>query len=180
LPYETSTALDIFIWYSLFQKDGVDAGNYAIASDGSYAAWAGGFHVFNSIFENSAVDDISIGNTTYFKFRNNYSIGSNQFIFAIGSSNIANITVEGNTILDTSSSTSIDVTDLGPVILLDNTIRSKAGVTSGPVVNMANWEPSDLFSMEHLHRFVADLCERTLPFCRGSGRRSQHDQSSGA
>jgi hypothetical protein len=73
-------ALDIFIWYSLFQNDGVGAGNYAIASDGSYAAWAGGFHVFNSIFENSAVDHIS-------------------------------------------------------------------GVTSGPVVNVANWEPSDLFSM---------------------------------
>src|SRR5271169_3199042 len=62
-------------------------------------------------------------------------------------SNVANITVEGNTILDTTSSASIDVRDLGPVILLDNTIRSKAGVTSGPVVNVANWEPSDLFSM---------------------------------
>ena len=60
---------------------------------------------------------------------------------------MANITVEGNTILDTTNPVSIGVGNLGPVILLDNTIRSKAEVTSGPVVDVANWEPSDLFSM---------------------------------
>jgi Pectate lyase superfamily protein len=136
---ENFNALDMFIWYSLFQNDAEGVSNQP---------GAGNFHVFNSIFEGSTTADITIGNTGGFNFRNNYSIGSNQFIGpSIGTSNPATITVEGNTILDTANPRSIAVGNLGPVVLIDNTIRSLASVITGPVVAVANWNPSDLFSM---------------------------------
>lgn len=132
-------AADMFIWYSLFQNDALGVTNQP---------GAGNFHVYNSVFEGSTTADITIGNTGVFNFRNNYSLGSGQFIGpSIGTSNPANITVQGNTILDTKNPLSIGIGNLGPVVLLDNTIRSLASVTSGPVVKVANWNPSDLFSM---------------------------------
>ena len=136
---ENFNALDMFIWYSLFQNDAEGVSNQP---------GAGNFHVFNSIFEDSTTADITIGNTGGFNFRDNYSIGSHQFIGpSIGTSNPATITVEGNTILDTTNPQSIVVGNLGPVVLIDNTIRSLASVLTGPVVTVANWNPSDLFSM---------------------------------
>ncbi len=63
-------ALDMFIWYSLFQNNAEGVTN---------ALGAGNFHVYNSIFQGSTTADISIGNTGVFNFRNNYSIGSKRF-----------------------------------------------------------------------------------------------------
>jgi hypothetical protein len=132
-------ALDMFIWYAFFQSNGVGVTN---------TPGAGNFHVYNSIFQGSKKADLTIGNTGAFNFRNNYSVGSNQFIGPrIGTANPANITVEGNTILDTAQTQSIAVGNLGPVVLLDNVIRSRSGVASGPAVMVANWNPSGLFSM---------------------------------
>jgi hypothetical protein len=131
--------LDMFIWYSFFQNNAESVTNQP---------GAGNFHVYNSIFQGSTTADLTIGNTGLFNFRNNYSVGSNQFIGpSIGTANPANITVQGNTILDTTQTRSIAVGNLGPVILLDNVIRSRPGATSGPAVVVANWNPSDLFSM---------------------------------
>ncbi len=163
-------ALDMFIWYSLFQNNAEGVTNQP---------GAGNFHVYNSIFEDSTTADITIGNTGVFNFRNNYSIGSNHFIGpSIGTSNPANITVEGNTILDTTSPASIALGNLGPVVLVDNTVRSLASVTSGPVVQVANWNPSDLFSMGNTFTVLdADLRQRTLPLGSRSGRRPNHGQS---
>jgi hypothetical protein len=132
-------ALDMFIWYSLFQNDADGVTN----NQG-----AGNFHVYDSVFENSTLADLEIGNTGVFNFRGNYSIGSNWFFVCAGATNNpANITVEGNTILDTIKPESIVACELGPVILLDNTIRSLASVTSGPVVSVSSFNAADLFSM---------------------------------
>jgi hypothetical protein len=132
-------ALDMFVWYSLFQNDAEGITNQP---------GAGNFHVYDSIFENSTTADISIGNTGVFNFRNNYSIGSNQFIGpSEGTANPANITVQDNTILDTKNAASIAVGNLGPLVLIDNTIRSLASVTSGPVAWVSGFAPGDLFSI---------------------------------
>jgi hypothetical protein len=131
-------ALDVFIWYSLFQNNNEGVSN---------SPGAGNFHVYNSVFQNSTSSDITIGNTGVFNFRNNYTTASKHFLYADATNNPANIFIAGNTILDTANPTSIAVADLGPVILLDNTIRSLATVTSGPVVRAAGWSPTDLFSM---------------------------------
>jgi Pectate lyase superfamily protein len=137
-------ALDMFIWDSLFQNNAQGVTNRL--------SGAGNFHVYNSIFQGSTQADIEIGNTGTFNFHNNYSTGSYQFLVAGNTNNPANITIEGNTILDTTAPQSgytqtIYVGNLGPVVLLDNTIRSLASVTKGPVVQAAGWSPTDLFSM---------------------------------
>jgi len=131
-------ALDIFVWYSAFRNNDKGVAN---------TCGAGNFHVYNSMFASSAVADIAIGNTGVFNFQNNYSTGSNQFINAAGTANPANITVQGNVILDTTDSLSIDVQNFGPVVLIDNTIRSLASVTSGPIVSVTAGNHADLFSI---------------------------------
>ncbi len=131
-------ALDMFIWDSLFKDNAVGVTN---------SPGAGNFHIYESIFENSTSSDIVIGNTGTFNFRDNFSIGSAQFIVAGGTNNPANITIERNTILDTRNAASISVRNLGPVVLLDNIIRSSADAGTGPVVVAAGFLRTDLFSM---------------------------------
>ena len=132
-------ALDMFIWYSLFKNNGYAATN-------TYGA--GNFNVFNSILENSAKADFGIGNAGVFNFRNNYSIGSKQFLCCGGAATAYNITVEGNTILDTTSPLSIGFTGFGPLLLIDNIIRSLSSVTTGPVVQLqCCYSFTDLFAM---------------------------------
>jgi hypothetical protein len=134
---KNANALDLFIWYSLFQNNAVGATNYP---------GAGIFEIYNSIFRGSTTADISNGNTGHFNFRNNYSIGSNRFVSSGGTCAPDLVTIQGNTILDTTNAQSIFQQDLGPVILLDNIIRSAVGVTTGPVVRVGNCF-GDLFSM---------------------------------
>jgi hypothetical protein len=134
---KNANALDLFIWYSHFQNNYVGATN---------TPGAGIFEIYNNIFENSTYADISTGNTGYFNFYNNYSIGSNRFISSGGTCAPDLITIQGNTILDTTDSKSIFQADLGPVILLDNIVRSSATNTTGPVVAIGTCF-SDSFSM---------------------------------
>jgi hypothetical protein len=130
-------ALDMFIWYSLFQNNAVGVTN---------SPGAGNFHVYNSVFQGSTTADISYGNTGVFNFRNNYSTGSKRFVSAGGSCAEDNVTIQGNTVLDTIDPVSIYQGDLGPVLLIDNIVRSAAAVTTGPVVQVGSCS-SDLFSM---------------------------------
>jgi hypothetical protein len=148
-------ALDLWIWYSLFQNNAEGVTN---------SPGAGNFHVYNSIFENSTTADIVYGNTGVFNFRNNYSIGSNAFVIAGGTNSPDNVTIEGNTILDTAQALSVRQQDMGPVVFIDNIVRTlptaspvpigqsyNATATSGPVVvvgsNNYPTPQSDLFSM---------------------------------
>jgi hypothetical protein len=106
---------------------------------------AGGFHVFNSLFQNNSVGDVGIGNTTTFSFVGNYSSGSAQFLVGGGSnSSVANILMANNTIVDTTQNTAIDVSPVGPLTLVNNLIKNAGGT---PVVNVRGNIASDLLSV---------------------------------
>jgi Pectate lyase superfamily protein len=118
-------ALDIWVRYSTFDDNAV-----GISNDPG----AGNFHAYNNIFRHSKITDVKIGNTGGFSFRGNYSIGSKAFITAGGSNNPATMTIQGNTILDTTNPYSIDIGNQGPVLMYDNVFRSlKAGQWGGAV-----------------------------------------------
>src|SRR5262249_788726 len=70
------------------------------------------------------VADIKIGNTGVLSFRGNYSIGSKAFINTGSTSNPANMTLQGNTVLDTTDISSMVIKNQGPVLMYDNVIRS--------------------------------------------------------
>ena len=105
-------------------------GNWVGNPDGStYINGAGNVGVYNSIFHNSTVADISLGNTGPFAIRDNYSIGSGRFITGGANNSAANTILQGNTILDTTDPASIVGGNAGPYVMLDNVIRSKSTVT---------------------------------------------------
>jgi hypothetical protein len=146
-------ALDMWIWHSLFQNNVVGVTN---------AQGAGNYHVYNSIFQGSTYSDIEYQNTGVFNFDNNYSIGSKTFITAGGTCGPDLVTIRGNTILDTTNPTSIRQADLGPVVLLDNVIRSAATVTAGPIA-WVGYCSGDLFSMGNTFTAGTGQCTSTSP-----------------
>ncbi len=131
-------ALDWFIWYSLFQDCNIGVTN---------EPGAGNFHVFESVFLNSQTADVLIKNTVYFSIRNNFSFNSKAFFIAnfVGM-NGALTTIQGNTIIDTIDTTAIDIQNFGPILVLDNTIRSRQGA-QGPVAKYRTFAPEDLLSV---------------------------------
>jgi len=122
-------SLDWWMWYCLFEDCCVGATN-------SYGA--GNFHVYTSTFRRSTEADITIGNTGYFSFRHNTSVGSKAFFVAAGIGAGAQLTFQDNQIIDPADAQAIRVGNLGPVFLLDNTIASRAAVTEGPVATGPN------------------------------------------
>ena len=98
---------------------------------------AGHFHVYRSLFRGSTEADMSIGNTEYFGIRGNTSVGSKAFFVAGGIGAGAQITFQGNTVLDTKDAAAIRIGNLGPIVLMDNVIRSRAGEEKGPAVVLA-------------------------------------------
>ncbi|MCY2993610.1 MAG: glycosyl hydrolase family 28-related protein [Planctomycetota bacterium] len=117
-------SLDWWMWHCLFEDCRVGATN-------SYGA--GNFHVYKSVFRRSTEADITIGNTGYFSFRHNTSVGSKAFFVAAGIGAGAQLTFQDNQIIDPADTQAIRVGNLGPVFLLDNTIASRGEVTEGPV-----------------------------------------------
>ena len=164
-------ALDMWIWYSLFQNNAVGVTNWS---------GAGNFHVYNSIFQGSTTADIGYGNTGVFNFRNNYSIGSNAFVSAGGTGAPDNVTIQGNTILDTKQALSVWQNDPGPVVFIDNIVRTSptaspvsigngvsATAASGPAVVVGNnnfpLPAADLFSMGNTFTLGSGSCTLTSP-----------------
>jgi hypothetical protein len=112
-------ALDIWVWYSVFQDCYVGVTN---------TAGAGNFKVYGCIFRNSSLSDITIGNTGEFSFRDNTSTNSNAFLLAQFSGNPATISIQGNLIIDPIGGRSpIELRNQGPVTFMDNIIRSRTG-----------------------------------------------------
>ncbi|MEI6946634.1 glycosyl hydrolase family 28-related protein [Paraflavisolibacter sp. H34] len=131
-------ALDIWVWYCVFQDCTIGVTN---------VYGAGAFRVYRSLFRNSKDSDIKITNTGEFSFRDNTSINSNAFFRTGLTGNPACVTIQGNTILDPVGTVSpIEIRNQGPVLLLDNTIRSRVGFAL-PVVNFNISPSSDLFAM---------------------------------
>ena len=131
-------ALDLYVWYATFEDC-----NKGITNNPG----AGNYRVYNSLFRNSTVTDLEIVNTGGFSARNNTSIGSNAFLTAGGTSNAAELNVQGNTIIDPKSTTAIAIGNQGPLLLLDNVFRSKAGQTQGPVVYHASFVNQDTIAI---------------------------------
>jgi hypothetical protein len=98
---------------------------------------AGHFHVYRSLFRGSTEADMSIGNTEYFGIRGNLSVGSKAFFVAGGIGAGAQITFQGNIILDSTDTAAIRIGNLGPVVLMDNVIKSRADAPKGPAVVFA-------------------------------------------
>ncbi len=167
-------ALDMWVWYSTFQNNFAGVGNYIPGG----ANGGGAFQVYNSVFQNTTTADITYANTGVFNIRNNYSIGSNTFINDLGTGGTGaedTSVIQGNTVLDTGLTQSIHQADEGPMILLDNVIRSKSGGTftpspctelgrragTCPVVMVGDYnsaEANDLFSMGNTFTLGSGSC----------------------
>ncbi len=131
ISIENFNALDWFVWYSLFEDCQVGVTN-------TYGA--GHYHVYNSVFRRSKVADFTMGNLGYFSLRGNYSTGSKCFLTASQFSAGALCTIQGNTILNTTDAAAIQYHNLGPMLLIDNTIISNP-VAAGPAMAMTNSIP---------------------------------------
>jgi hypothetical protein len=135
---QSFNTLNIFISDSLFIGCGTGVSNLN---------GAGNFIVSNSFFSQSTVADMSIYNTGYFTARHNTSVGSAQFFAAKNAgANPAIITLQNNTILDPVS-TPFYLGNIGPLMLIDNTVRMQN--SNVPYV-LVNYDPSaskDLFSI---------------------------------
>ncbi len=117
-------ALDVWIRNSFFQGCAVGVTNM-------YGA--GNFKVYQCVFRNSAVSDISMNNTGEFSIRGNTSVHSKQFFYAAGSRNPASIIIEGNTVIDPTNTQAITIGNQGPIIFVHNTVRSLSTASAGPV-----------------------------------------------
>jgi hypothetical protein len=139
-------ALDWWIWYSYFENCATGVTN---AAEGE---GAGNFSVYNSVFKNSTVADISIGQVQSASIRYNYSIGSKKFYNSMGAGvNGAMTAIQNNTILDTTDATSINLGDYGPINIYDNFIRSRG--TTGPVINIV--EAADVLALDNTFTVAA-------------------------
>ena len=131
-------ALDLWVWYSLFEDCGVGVTN---------DPGAGNYRVYNSVFRRSRVADLSMQNTGLFSARNNFSIGSKAF-WTSGSpiNHPATIDIQGNTILDPQAAVVIRMANQGPGLIVDNRIRSLPN-TAGPIVSWSTLFGSDVMSV---------------------------------
>jgi hypothetical protein len=118
-------SLDWWIWDSRFENNSKGITNLQ---------GQGGFNVYQSVFFNSTSADISIGSTLFFGIRDNWSNRSKKFFDSTGIRSWAGITIQRNTILDSTDNNTIVLGSYGPLLLLDNIIRSNPSFTSGTVV----------------------------------------------
>lgn len=127
-------ALNWWVWDSRFTDCGNGVSNLYTVSDINEPG-AGAVHVYRSVFERSKVSDVHIGNTGFFSVHHNVSVGSKRFFTGEGAgANNASIVIQGNRVLDTTDPAAIVNGNLGPLVLVDNEIRSAVGNTSAAVV----------------------------------------------
>lgn len=128
-------ALNWWVWDSRFTDCGNGISNIFTVSDSGPESGAGGIHVYRSLFERSKVADVHIANTSFFSVHQNVSVGSKRFFQGDGmGSNNASIVIQGNRVIDTTDPAAIVNGNLGPLVLVDNEIRSAVGNTSAVVV----------------------------------------------
>lgn len=132
----SANAVNWWIWDSEFTDCARGLSNLFSYNDNGATIGAGILLVYRSVFRRSTVADFSIANTGWFSLHNNVSIGSQQFINAApAGANGGALIVQGNTVLDTIDPISISMGNEGPLLLIDNSIRSLAGAT-GAVVRL--------------------------------------------
>lgn len=130
-------ALDIWIWYSLFEDCAAGVTN---------SPGAGNYHVYGSIFRNSTIADLVMGNTGGFSARDNYSTGARAFFVGSATNNPALIDLQRNTILDPIEPAAVHMGNQGPALILDNVIRNREGAV-GPAVVWSSFFGPDVTSV---------------------------------
>ncbi len=129
-------ALNWWIWDSRFVDCARGLSNGWSIDDKGETGGAGTFSVYRSQFLRSTVADAFVGNTGWFAFYGNVSIGSRQFIRALpNGANGGPILAQNNRVIDTLEPDAIRVGNEGPLILLDNRFRSR-GTAQSPAVLM--------------------------------------------
>lgn len=128
-----------WVWDSHFVDCARGVSNNFSLTDTGTTNGAGGLFVYRSFFERSKVADFNIGNTGWFSMYHNVSIGSRRFFQGeVAGNNSAQIILKGNRIVDTTDATPISNGNAGPLILIDNQVRSPAGATA-PAVLLNNF-----------------------------------------
>lgn len=137
ISIQNFNTLDWWVWYSTFE-------DCHIGVSSQYNKGGGHFHVYESLFKNSTEADITMMHTSYFGIRNNTSINSKAFFVAIRSWNWtdkenygASTSIQGNHIYDPLDATPIRIANSGNILVMDNVIRSRAAVKTGPVIHLA-------------------------------------------
>lgn len=132
-------ALDWWVFDSHFVDCARGLTNNFSINDAGATLGAGGFYVYRSVFERSTVADISVTTNGWFSMHQNVSIGSRRFFQSeIIGPNPAPTIIKGNRIVNTTDQTAIVSGNQGPLMLIDNLIRSTAGATA-PAVMVNNW-----------------------------------------
>ena len=130
-------ALDLWIWYSLFDQCFIGVTN---------DPGAGNFHVYNSVFRRSTLADMRIHNTGFFNIRNNTSIESKAFwVTSSPFPYPALTTLQGNTLIN-AASPAIVIGNQGPALLVDNRIQSMSK-GNRPVVAANELGDTDLITV---------------------------------
>jgi len=104
---------DVRFWYSTFT--GKAAGLWAKFGD---------YHAFYNNFSASTLYDMIMYPNGEQTVMGNYSVGSTQFLWCPGFNDTAITYIERNTIINTSNVHSVECSNQGPTILIDNSISS--------------------------------------------------------
>lgn len=128
-------ALDWWVFDSHFVDCARGVTNTFSIDDNGVTDGAGAFYIYRSLFERSSVADVHIKNNGWFSMHQNVSVGSRRFFQGdVLGYNSAPIIVKGNRIVDTVDPAAISNSNMGPLMLIDNQIRSAAGNTGAAVV----------------------------------------------
>jgi Concanavalin A-like lectin/glucanases superfamily/Pectate lyase superfamily protein len=138
-------ALDIWIWYNVFSQVCARGVNNDSVTGTPNPYGAGNWRAYGNYFYGCTVADLQIGNTGPFSARYNTSLDSNRFLLTLGASSTAPTSVQGNTILDPIQSQAIQLYNEGPLVVFDNTVRSR-GAATAPIITAGNCD-SDLVSL---------------------------------
>jgi hypothetical protein len=154
-PYNQN-ALDVWVWYSTFSNNAIGIANYLPTQP---IVGGSQFHVYQSNFSASTTADISTANPGVFNIRNNFSSGSKQFICCGGIAGQDAFVIQGNTIVNTTSSPSVSISSEGPDIFIDNKILSAGGATA-PVAafSHAGFSGGQAFSMGNQFTISTATC----------------------
>lgn len=141
-------AMNWWVWDSHFVDCGRGVSNIFTVSDTPGETGAGSMHVYRSLFERSKIADMEIGHTGFFSMHQNVSVGSRRFFMGgIASNNGASLLFKGNRVLDTTDPVAIVNGNLGPLVLIDNEVRSLPTATAAPVRLNNTFDGRDVVSI---------------------------------
>jgi hypothetical protein len=154
-------AMNWWVWDSQFTDCGRGVTNIFTVADTPGQPGAGSMHVYRSLFERSKVADMHIANTGFFSMHQNVSVGSRRFFQGEeAGGNGASILFKGNRVLDTTEPAAIQNGNLGPLVLIDNEVRSLATATAA-AVRLTNFSDGrDLISIGNKYTVSPSIQQR--------------------